>query len=103
MTSAGPWEGRRNDIRPRKRRLKWWCVTSLEDGDGDRGDGPAALAITWAGYPGHGPAAYAPPILAPQSVGDAAHSSCEVYQVMHLTSSVEMEGCGPCEGECTGD
>ena len=53
------------------------CVTSLEDGDEDRGDGLAALAVTRAGYGGHGPAEYAQAVPAPQSVGDAAHSPCE--------------------------
>ena len=42
--------------------------------DEDRGDGLATLAITRAGYPGHGSAEYAQAIPAPQSVGDAAHS-----------------------------
>ena len=50
MTSAGPWERLLNDIRPRKRPLKWGCATSREDGDEDRGDVPAALAITRTGY-----------------------------------------------------
>ena len=77
MTSAGPSERRPNDIRPRKRRSKWGCVTSLEDGDEDRGDGLAALAVTRAGYGGHGPTEYAQAVPAPQSVGDAAHSPCE--------------------------
>ena len=28
MTSAGPWDRPLNDIGPRKRRLKWGCVTA---------------------------------------------------------------------------
>ena len=50
------------------------------------------------GIPGHGPVEHAPAIPAPLPVGDAAHIPCEVYQVMHLPGSADMEGCGPCEG-----
>ena len=56
------------------------------------GFGTAVLATTWAGYPRHGSAAYAPAVLAPQPSGELRHIPYEVYQVMHLPGSVAMEG-----------
>ena len=80
--------------------MKWGCVTSLEDRDEDRRDGPEASAVIWARVPRTWTGGVVPSAIpAPQSGGDAAHIPREVYHVMHhLTSLVEMEGSGPCEG-----
>ena len=61
---------------------------------GDRGDGPAELAITRPGCRGHGPTEYAQVIPWRSS----AYLLWGALHVMHLPGSVETERCGPCEG-----